>query len=85
MNPKPAINVRVFPALLRDRRKVLTATSTSGNPKAWSRVDLLKVPLCQMMFRSNGRAGRVRGSFGATFENIDHFGFVLPKCCWHNF
>jgi hypothetical protein len=26
------INVRVFPALLQDRREVLTATSTSGNP-----------------------------------------------------
>src|SRR5262249_23530758 len=32
------INVRVFPALLQDRREVLTATSTSGNPNAWSRV-----------------------------------------------
>jgi hypothetical protein len=27
-----------FPALLQDRREVLTATSTSGNPSAWSRV-----------------------------------------------
>src|SRR5262249_45297764 len=26
------INVRVFPALLQDRREVLTATSTSGSP-----------------------------------------------------
>jgi hypothetical protein len=32
------LNVRVFPALLQDRRKELTATSTSGNPSAWSRV-----------------------------------------------
>jgi hypothetical protein len=32
------INVRVFPALLQDRREVPTATSTSGNPSAWSRV-----------------------------------------------
>ena len=32
------INVRVFPALLQDRCEVLTATSTSGNPNAWSRV-----------------------------------------------
>src|SRR4029077_7300090 len=32
------INVRVFPALLQDRREVLTATSISGNPNAWSRV-----------------------------------------------
>src|SRR5215831_6211802 len=32
------INVRVFPALLQERRGVLTATSTSGNPNAWSRV-----------------------------------------------
>ena len=32
------INVRVSPALLQDRREVLTATSTSGNPNAWSRV-----------------------------------------------
>jgi hypothetical protein len=32
------INVRVFPTLLQDRREVLTATSTSGNPNAWSRV-----------------------------------------------
>src|SRR5262245_9130536 len=32
------INVRVFPALLQDRREVLTATCTSGNPNAWSRV-----------------------------------------------
>ena len=32
------INVRVFSALLQDRREVLTATSTSGNPNAWSRV-----------------------------------------------
>src|SRR5262249_20454255 len=31
------INVRVFPPLLQDRREVLTATSTSGNPNAWSR------------------------------------------------
>jgi hypothetical protein len=31
-------NVRVFPALLQDRREVLTATRTSGNPSAWSRV-----------------------------------------------
>ena len=31
------INVRVFPALLQDRREVLTATSTSGT-NAWSRV-----------------------------------------------
>jgi hypothetical protein len=29
------INVRVFPALLQDRREVLTATSISGNPNAW--------------------------------------------------
>src|SRR5262249_19828187 len=35
---KTGINVRVFPALLQDRREVLTATSTSGNPNAWSRV-----------------------------------------------
>jgi hypothetical protein len=28
------INVRVFPALLQDRREVLTATSTSGNQNA---------------------------------------------------
>src|ERR1700730_8401535 len=28
------INVRVFPALLQDRREVLTATSTSDNPRA---------------------------------------------------
>ena len=33
-----SINVRVFPTLLQDRREVLTATSTSGNPNAWSRV-----------------------------------------------
>src|SRR5262249_60985857 len=32
------INVRVFPALLQDRPEVLTATSTSGSPSAWSRV-----------------------------------------------
>src|SRR5262249_39721658 len=32
------INIRVFPAFLQDRREVLTATSTSGNPNAWSRV-----------------------------------------------
>src|SRR5262245_54683936 len=32
------INVRVFPALLQDRREVLTASSISGNPSAWSRV-----------------------------------------------
>src|SRR5262245_44680175 len=32
------INVRGFPALLQDRREVLTATSTSDNPNAWSRV-----------------------------------------------
>jgi hypothetical protein len=37
MNPKTDINVRVFPALLQDRREVLTATSTSGNLNAWSR------------------------------------------------
>jgi hypothetical protein len=28
------INVRVSPALLQDRREVLTATSTSANPNA---------------------------------------------------
>src|SRR5260370_36736589 len=38
------INVRVFPALLQDGREVLTATSTSGNPNAWSRVDLAVFP-----------------------------------------
>src|SRR5258707_219935 len=38
------INVRVFPALLQDRREVLTATTTSGNPNAWSRVDLAVFP-----------------------------------------
>src|SRR5258708_8406896 len=32
------INIRVFPVLLQDRREVLTATSTSGNPNAWSSV-----------------------------------------------
>jgi hypothetical protein len=32
------INVRVSPALLQDRREVLTATNTSDNPNAWSRV-----------------------------------------------
>jgi hypothetical protein len=32
------INVHVSPALLQDRRKVMTATSISGNPNAWSRV-----------------------------------------------
>jgi hypothetical protein len=32
------INVRVFPALLQDRREVLAATSTSDNPNACSRV-----------------------------------------------
>ena len=36
--PQTGINVRVFPALLQDRREVLTSTSTSGNPNAWSRV-----------------------------------------------
>src|SRR5262249_15276665 len=34
MNPKPA---SMF-AFLQDRREVLTATSTSDNPNAWSRV-----------------------------------------------
>src|SRR5262249_45863084 len=33
-----SINVRVLPTLVQDRREVLTATSTSGNPNAWSRV-----------------------------------------------
>src|SRR5262249_43323567 len=32
------INVRGFPAVLQDRHEVRTATSTSGNPNAWSRV-----------------------------------------------
>jgi len=32
------INVRVFPALLQDRREVLTAINTSGNLNAGSRV-----------------------------------------------
>jgi hypothetical protein len=36
--PQTGINVRVSPALLQDRREVLTATSTLGNPNAWSRV-----------------------------------------------
>src|SRR5262249_16104699 len=39
------INVRVFPALLQDRREVLTATSASGNPNAWSRVCSGRFPL----------------------------------------
>src|SRR5215831_19867623 len=34
--PQTGINVRVFPALLQDRREVLTATSTSGNPNVCS-------------------------------------------------
>jgi hypothetical protein len=34
------INVRAFPALLQDRRDVLTATSTSGNPNAGRGSDL---------------------------------------------
>src|SRR6478609_10128309 len=34
------INVRVFPALLQDRREVLTATSTSGSPNDGRGVDL---------------------------------------------
>src|SRR6266498_1250464 len=38
------INVRVFPALLQDRREVLTATSTSGNPKAGRGSDLAIFP-----------------------------------------
>src|SRR5262245_20040471 len=38
------INVRVFPAHLQDRREVLTATSTSGNPNAWSGSDLAIFP-----------------------------------------
>jgi hypothetical protein len=32
------INVRVFPALLQDRREVLTALSTSGNPNGIRRI-----------------------------------------------
>jgi hypothetical protein len=31
MKSQTGINVRVFPALLQDRREVLTATGTSGN------------------------------------------------------
>ena len=38
------INVRVFPALLQDRREVLTATSTSGNPNAGRGSDLAIFP-----------------------------------------
>ena len=38
------INVRFFPALLQDRREMLAATSTSGNPNAWSRVCLAIFP-----------------------------------------
>ena len=38
MNPKPASMFAFSPALLQDRREVLTATSTSGNPNACSRV-----------------------------------------------
>jgi hypothetical protein len=37
MNPKPASMFAFSPALLQDRREVLTATSTSGNPNPWSR------------------------------------------------
>jgi hypothetical protein len=36
--PQTGINVPVFPTLLQDRREVLTAISTSGNPNACSRV-----------------------------------------------
>jgi hypothetical protein len=38
MNPKPASMFAFPPALLQDRREVLTAISTSGNPNSWSRV-----------------------------------------------
>src|SRR5262245_44641694 len=38
------INVRVCPALLQDRREVLTATRTSGNPNTWSGSDLAIFP-----------------------------------------
>src|SRR5262249_42916748 len=34
-------------------------------------------PLCQMIFRQT--AGRQSGLASAVFENIDYFGFVLPK------
>jgi hypothetical protein len=39
------INVRVSPALLQDRREVLTATSTSGNPNMSTGGGLLPVAL----------------------------------------
>jgi hypothetical protein len=39
------INVRVFPALLQDRREVLTATSTSRNPNVWSKRLIWSFPL----------------------------------------
>jgi hypothetical protein len=36
--------IRVFPALLQDRREVLTATSTLGNPNAGRGSDLAIFP-----------------------------------------
>ena len=56
------INVRVFPTLLQDRR-VLTATSTSGNPNASSRRSKAIQPECRALVgpltrRFRGRMSR---------------------------
>jgi hypothetical protein len=44
MNPKPASMFAFFPALLQDRREVLTATSTSGSPNGGRVADLTIFP-----------------------------------------
>jgi hypothetical protein len=52
------INVRVFPALLQDRREVLTATSTSGSPNGGRVADLAIFPgigthsFCQLLLNA---------------------------------
>ena len=58
------INVRVFPALLQDRREVLTATSTSGSPNGGRVADLAIFPgiwthsFCRLLLSDQGEGLR---------------------------
>src|SRR5262252_6432021 len=84
------IDDRVFPVLLQDRREVLTATSTSGNPNAWSRVcdPLLARPA--LVVESNdalGRAAHVRhneADAGIKFSGMP-LDLGEPSAAWSRF
>ena len=64
INLRTGINVRVFPALLQDRREVLTATSTSGNPNAGRGSDLAIFPgiwthsFCRLLLKMTSNVSR---------------------------